>query len=251
MRMNMDEAMNFGKTIIGGADGPTAVFVAGKINTGLLVGMILAGILFCFFGLKLTRLLAAFYGLLIGVFAGAVIVSVAGTSGTVSVVIILACALILAVLSAFLYRAGVFLLVFSAVVSIAASLLGTVYGPAVFFGTGRSIMIIACAAAGTALILAILAVVYVEPVIIIVTALFGGLSAGPAILNLSGFNTASWMSYVLGGVLAVLGAGVQFMMHSRKVGRKEKIYSDGIKEKDSVESEVEKARAVLDEDEEE
>ncbi len=251
MHMNMDEAMNFGKTIIGGADGPTAVFLAGKINTGLLVGMILAGLLFCFFGLKLTRLLAAIYGFLIGAAAGVVIVSVAGTSGTVSVVIILACALVLAALSAFLYKVGVFFLVFSAVISIAASLLGTAYGMSVFFGAGGSTMIIACAALGVALVLAILAVIYVEPVIVIVTALFGGLSAGSAILAVSGLNTASWMNYVLGGVLAVLGAGVQFMMHSRKVGRKEKIYSDGVKEKDSVESEVEKARAVLDEDDEE
>ena len=39
---------------------------------------------------------------------------------------------------------------------------------------------------------------------------------------------------------------VQFMMHSRKIGKKEKKQAEIIKEKDSVESEVEKARLILD-----
>lgn len=251
MRMNMDEAINFGKTIIGGADGPTSVFIAGKINTGLLAVMVLSGLLFCFFGLKLTRVLAALYGFFIGAFAGIVIVSASGISGAAAVAVILSCGLILAALSAFLYKAGVFLLAFSSTVSIAASILGVALGRPFSAGIGRDTIIIAGAVFAAALIFAILAVIYVEPVIVIVTALFGGLSAGNAILSLTGLHAAFWMNYVLGAVLAVLGAGVQFMMHSRKVGRREKIYSDGVKEKDSVESEVEKARSILEEDEDE
>lgn len=249
--MNMDEAMNFGKTIIGGADGPTAVFVAGRFSTGMLVVSIVAGLIFCFFGLKLTRILAGLYGFLIGISAGLTIVSMAGTEEIVSLIIILACGIILAAIFAFLYKAGVFLLVFFSVMSIATSLFVTAVGIPFSIGFGGNIMIIGGVAVLISFILSVLAVIYVEPVIVIVTALFGGFSAGPAVLSLTGLGVPSWAGYALGIVLAVIGAGVQFMMHSRKVGKKEKIYADGVKEKDSVESEVEKARAILDEDDDE
>lgn len=41
-------------------------------------------------------------------------------------------------------------------------------------------------------------------------------------------------------VIAVIGIIVQFMMHSRRVGKKEKNFSEQVKEQDSMESEVEK-----------
>ena len=40
------------------------------------------------------------------------------------------------------------------------------------------------------------------------------------------------------------------MMHSRKIGKKEEVYSKKVKEEVSRESEVEKARMILEEDEE-
>ena len=56
---------------------------------------------------------------------------------------------------------------------------------------------------------------------------------------------------MIGAVVALAGMGTQFMMQSRKIGKKEKVFSDEIKGKDSVESEVEKARNILDLDDEE
>ena len=44
---------------------------------------------------------------------------------------------------------------------------------------------------------------------------------------------------------------VQFALHARKVGKREKIQADRIKEEASMESEVEKARTVLGEEDEE
>ena len=44
---------------------------------------------------------------------------------------------------------------------------------------------------------------------------------------------------------------MQFMMQSRKVGKKEKVYSRKVKEEVSRESEVEKARMMLDDEEDE
>lgn len=42
-------------SIIGGADGPTAIFVAGKIGDGLLIGAILVGILLVVAGVVIYR----------------------------------------------------------------------------------------------------------------------------------------------------------------------------------------------------
>ena len=100
-----------------------------------------------------------------------------------------------------------------------------------------------------ALILAIVAVIFVEPAIIICTGISGGVTAGisaAAAMGLEGI----WPGYAIGAVAAILGMVVQFMMHSRKVGKKEKVYAEQVKEADSVESEVEKARMVLDDPEE-
>ena len=52
----------------------------------------------------------------------------------------------------------------------------------------------------------------------------------------------------IGVAIAVIGIIVQFMMQSRKVGKKEKNYSEKVKEQYSMESEVEKARHLLDDD---
>lgn len=64
-------------SIIGGADGPTAVFVAGVISKQALVISIVAGIVLCIFGLKLMRVLSAVVGLLIGAGIGAAVVALA------------------------------------------------------------------------------------------------------------------------------------------------------------------------------
>ena len=42
-------------SIIGGADGPTAIFVAGKIGDGLLIGAILVGIVLVVAGVVIYR----------------------------------------------------------------------------------------------------------------------------------------------------------------------------------------------------
>lgn len=247
--MNLDEAMNFGKTIIGGADGPTSIFLAGSFGTTAAV-VIAIGLLFCFLGLKLSKIFVPVTGFLMGAAAGLAVSSAAGADGLISIVIILVCAVLLALLSAFLYKLGVFLFVFTAVLMAAASFF-SISGVLSFTIVSGGDMIVKCIVLGTALILAVLAVIYVEPVVVIATAVSGGMAAGPMILTAAGFYGQAWMGYLAGAVLAVFGMLMQFMMHSRKVGKKEKIYADEIKEKDSVESEVEKARTVLEEDEDE
>ena len=96
------------------------------------------------------------------------------------------------------------------------------------------------------LILAILAVIFTEPLMIVVTAFAGGMSVGTAVVMLGDLPFAGAARLVIGVVVAIIGMIVQFMMQSRKLGKKEKKFSEKIKEQDSVESEVEKARMILD-----
>lgn len=225
-----------GISAIGSIDGPTSVFIAGKLRVGVFAVMIAIGLLIGFFGLKLVKVIAAFLGFLIGAGAGAVICGIAGIDGIASVAVILVCAILLAVLSFLVYRLGVFVMIFICSLGVLAAVIpsqSTVFG------------IIELA---VALVLAILAAIFAEPMIIVITGIAGGFLAGPAILDLAGITDPSWLRYVAGVVLAFVGLMVQFMMQSRKIGKKERIKSEHIKEQVSMENEVEKARMVLDED---
>ena len=147
--------------------------------------------------------------------------------------------LLLAILFGIFRKAGVFwsVLVLSAEI---VSGIGLLISPSYF-------LMISIAGLVVGLLLAILAVKQEELVAVSVTAISGGLMTGSA---------ASWfiqgriglLTWVITVLLAVLGMVVQFMMHSRKMGRKEKIHSEKFREAVSMESEVEKARMVLDDE---
>lgn len=225
-------------SIIGGADGPTAVFVAGVISKQALVISIVAGIVLCIFGLKLMRVLSAVVGLLVGAGIGAAIVALAQLTGTISLVVILGCGIVMALLSFFLRRVGAF---FSVFCYISAGLM-------IVLPKDMKIFLIIVAL--IALILAILAAIYMEPLVITVSSVAGGLMAGPAIISLIGMDDKMWIGYIIAVVLAGLGLLVQLLMQSGKVKKKDKIHAQKVKEEASRESDVEKARMILDEDDE-
>ena len=222
-----------GISAIGSMDGPTSVFLAGKLSVGVFAAVIAIGILIGFFGLKLVKVVAAFLGFLIGAGVGAGICALAGIEGIASVAVILVCAILLAVVSFLVYRLGVFVMIFICSMGVLASVI-----PA-----QSSVITI------VALVLAILAAIFAEPMIIVITGIAGGFLAGPAILDLAGITDPSWLKYAAGAVLAFVGLMIQFMMQSSKIGKKERIKSEHIKEQVSMENEVEKARMILDEDE--
>ena len=240
----MDNLQNVKELIgtIGGSDGPTAVFVAGKLGKlgmGVTIASVIMGVLFCFLGFKLIKVISALMGLGIGVAAGAVISSIAGIDGITRIIIIFASAVFLAALLFFLHRVGIFLMVFITVVS----------GMLVFVGTGEKTYVIA--ALGAAVVLGIIAMIFSEPGAIIITALTGGASAGTGIASLAGLTDNKFIGLGIAGGLAVFGIVVQFLLHSKKAGKKEKELKGKTKKKDSMESEVEKARMLLDDEEEE
>jgi len=221
-------------SIIGGADGPTSVFLAGVINTQILVVTIVAGLVLCVFGLKLMRLLSALVGMLIGAGIGAAITSVAEIEGTVSLIVILGCGIVIALLSFFIRRMGAFF-----------SVLCYVFGALVIVLPSDK-LIFTIIAGVIALVLAVLAAVYIEPLVVTVSSIAGGLMAGPAAVSLIGLEDKMWIGYIAAAVLAGAGVLVQLLMQSGKIKKKDKQHSEKVKEEDSRESEVEKARMILD-----
>lgn len=213
-------------------------FIEGsQLNYGLLAASVVIGLLICFFGLKLVKVLGALVGFLLGAGIGAAAGLMFGLSGPAFAGVVLGAGIVCGVISWFLYKLGVFLLIF-------AETMGIVLG----IGGADSIPVLIAAIVG-GLILAILAIRFIEPIVIVITGISGGLAAGNSAAQLMGLTAGMWSGLVLGIVAAVIGIGVQFMMHSRKIGKKERVYSKKVKEQDSMESEVEKARRLLDDDE--
>ena len=104
--------------------------------------------------------------------------------------------------------------------------------------------------AAVALVVAILSAIFVEPLVIVVTAIWGAVDASLAIVAATGLEGNLLITIGIAVAISIVGMIIQFMMHSRKIGKREKKQAAIIKEQDSVESEVEKARLVLDDFEE-
>lgn len=235
----MNEVINMGAGVTGGVDGPASVFVAVKPDMGTMIVAVIIGLLICFLGLKLMRILTALAGFVLGVGTGLAIASVSGTEGAVFVGIVLGCGLVFALLSFFLYKVGVFFVALCGSMGILTML---------FRMPGTLLLVIMLV---VSVILAILAVVFVEPVIIVLTAVSGGLTAGTMIVEIAGISSMGWPGYAIGAAAAVLGMIVQFTLHSKKIKHKEQKHAEEIRETASMESEVEKARNIFADDDEE
>lgn len=230
--MNME---NF-TSVFNSADGPTSIFVAGKTPEimGVLIAIVVVGVIISLFGLKLVRVLSAMMGLGTGAVIGAVIGTVAGLDTTKMVATIAVCGVVLCIMCAVLRKFGIFVMTF----------LGS-WGTFVTLVEARSVIVLGICAA-VALVIAILTVIFAEFLVIFVTGIVGGVEAGMALPFLLGMTKIGWIGYVMSAAIAVIGITVQTMMQSRKIGKREKIFSKKIKEQVSMESEVEKARMLLD-----
>lgn len=208
-------------------------------STASLAVAVVIGLLVCFFGLKLVKILTAVAGAAIGAGIGAAIGAAIGMTDIPFLIAVIGCAIVLGALAFFLYKFGVFLMVLAYVFGLCAVL---------FPPTGTVFLIIDIV---VAVIFAVLAVIYIEPLVIIVTGFSGGESAGLAAAELTGLTAYAWAGPLIGLVIAFIGIGVQFMMHSRKIGKTETVHARKYKEQVSRESEVEKARMILEDDEKE
>ena len=168
-------------------------------NLIVIITALVIALLYVFFGYKLLRVYISLLGFLIGFALGIVICAIC------------VCAVALAALGFWLYKAGLFVMILLSLFPIILSIVSefTTVEP-VFMWIGSILF---------ALVLAILAMFFVRPVVIIVTAFSGGLSIASLVVNnllpeIAQVNTtdgARIFMLIIGGVIAVLGIYFQFV----------------------------------------
>ena len=215
----------------------TFLFLFSQMVFIVRIVAVVIGLIVCFLGLKLIRVLSAIAGLAVGAGIGTAVVFGFQFSGTMIPVTILVCAVMVAVFAAAVRKLGVFLVVFLYTAGIVMSL------------RIPQIIILLAVCGGAALLMSVLSLIWTDPIVVIITGISGALSAGisAAALLFAGGNI--WLGYGVGAVLALIGIWTQFMVQSRKIGKKEKVYARQMRDQVSRESEVEKARRILEEEE--
>lgn len=206
------------------------------VNENMMIALIVTtviGIFLSMFGLKLIRLWSALLGLVAGAGIGFAVTELAGLEPMIVVGATIGGGIVLAFLAGFFYRFGIFLL---------ALLTGT-YIAILFVNPQDWIFLGVCLAIG--LVIALLALKFVEPIMIVVTSILGGVLAGDAIATLAEFDNPIFR-YGIMVLVAIVGGIIQFTLESGKRKKKNLKKAAEIREQNSTENEVEKARAMFD-----
>ena len=243
----MYQAWTMGIDLPGISDGQINMVLSRITQMAMVIQIVtlIIGVLVCCLGLKLVRVLSVLAGIVIGSGLGIGVVLGLGFSGTMIPVMILVCTIVTAVLCGGVRKLGIFFVVLLQIIGVAAAL----FLPGIRDLT--QVFLVFGIGAAAALLLAVLAVIKPEPVVVVVTGISGGLSVGNAAAALLGIGGNIWTGYGIGAAAALIGIWVQFMMQSRKIGKNEKVYAERMKGQVSRESEVEKARKILEDEEEE
>ena len=216
--------------------------MADKLAEIVLISLgitVLLGILSCFFGLKLARFWSFLTVFVIGTGAAAAVAMQITSDETLSGIIGLAAGIILAIVFAILKRAGMFVTAF--VLGAALSIY--------WLRLANLIWLLVCV--GIGLVFALLTIKLFVPILMFLTGVTGAVcisQAGTVLLGHAGVELERWMVTLAFAVLAVLGILVQFLMES---GKRQKLHlkkAAEIREQNSTENEVDKARALLDEE---
>ncbi len=142
------------------ADSPIVRYVG-------IVLLTLFGIIYCLYGFKLVRVISTMIGAGIGCLVGYEIASFTKLEFPVNAIVIAVAAIIFGLLGFFLLKLGIFLSVFVGMFSVVLSLLTE------YMNFDKVVVAIIALVAG--LVFAILSVVYHRPLIIISTAVIGGM----------------------------------------------------------------------------
>ena len=206
------------------------------VSENMMIALIVTtviGIFLSMFGLKLIRLWSALLGLVVGAGIGFAVTELAGLEPMIVVGATIGGGIVLAFLAGFFYRFGIFLL---------ALLTGT-YIAILFVNPQDWIFLGVCLAIG--LVIALLALKFVEPIMIVVTSILGGVLAGDAIATLAELDNPIFR-YGIMVLVAIVGGIIQFTLESVKRKKKNLKKAAEIREQNSTENEVEKARAMFD-----
>lgn len=209
----------------------------GRLKTIILAVLavaILAGLLWCFLGLKLIRLWSAVLGLAVGVAIGFSAASAFGLDSKIALIAGGILGLLLAILGAVFYHVGVFLV---------AWVTGCALGVYILQPQDWRILL---ACAGASLVIALLTLRFAELIIIVLTGIYGAAGAGTAIALLLPLK-GKMIRPAICAVLAILGIVVQFLMESGRQKKRNLEKAKKIREQNSVVNDIEKARAMIDE----
>ena len=206
------------------------------VSENMMIALIVTtviGIFLSMFGLKLIRLWSALLGLVVGAGIGFAVTELAGLEPMIVVGATIGGGIVLAFLAGFFYRFGIFLL----------TLLTGTYIAILFVNPQDWIFLGVCLAIG--LVIALLALKFVEPIMIVVTSILGGVLAGDAIATLAELDNPIFR-YGIMVLVAIVGGIIQFTLESGKRKKKNLKKAAEIREQNSTENEVEKARAMFD-----
>lgn len=206
------------------------------VSENMMIALIVTtviGIFLSMFGLKMIRLWSALLGLVAGAGIGFAVTELAGLEPMIVVGTTIGGGIVLAFLAGFFYRFGIFLL----------ALLSGTYIAILFVNPQDWIFLGVCLAIG--IVISLLALKFVEPIMIVVTSIIGGVLAGDAIATLAELDNPIFR-YGIMVLVAIVGGIIQFTLESGKRKKKNLKKAAEIREQNSTENEVEKARAMFD-----
>lgn len=206
------------------------------VSENMMIALIVTtviGIFLSMFGLKMIRLWSALLGLVAGAGIGFAVTELAGLEPMIVVGATIGGGIVLAFLAGFFYRFGIFLL----------ALLSGTYIAILFVNPQDWIFLGVCLAIG--IVISLLALKFVEPIMIVVTSIIGGVLAGDAIATLAELDNPIFR-YGIMVLVAIVGGIIQFTLESGKRKKKNLKKVAEIREQNSTENEVEKARAMFD-----
>lgn len=207
-----------------------------KLGSSLLIGILAVSVLVCILGLNIRKLWTILAGFLTGLGLGYYAGLSFGMESVVALGIGAAAGLILAILAIFLNVVGVFFL----------CLLLAAYTGLLAVPSALTMKAVICL--GIALVIALISIKLKDPMTIVCTVAAGSITAGLAAMPLFGLEV-DYYQYIISAVLAVIGLISQILYASRKVAKQDIKKAKEIKAEQSVENEVEAARAILDEEE--
>lgn len=206
------------------------------VSENMMIALIVTtviGIFLSMFGLKMIRLWSALLGLVAGAGIGFAVTELAGLEPMIVVGATSGGGIVLVFLAGFFYRFGIFLL----------ALLSGTYIAILFVNPQDWIFLGVCLAIG--IVISLLALKFVEPIMIVVTSIIGGVLAGDAIATLAELDNPIFR-YGIMVLVAIVGGIIQFTLESGKRKKKNLKKAAEIREQNSTENEVEKARAMFD-----
>lgn len=206
------------------------------VSENMMIALIVTtviGIFLSMFGLKMIRLWSALLGLVAGAGIGFAVTELAGLEPMIVVGATIGGGIVLAFLAGFFYRFGIFLL----------ALLSGTYIAILFVNPQDWIFLGVCLAIG--IVISLLALKFVEPIMIVVTSIIGGVLAGDTIATLAELDNPIFR-YGIMVLVAIVGGIIQFTLESGKRKKKNLKKAAEIREQNSTENEVEKARAMFD-----